>query len=51
MIWQEKGGLDMETRVQKRLQGILEKHKPPALPEGVEGKIREILEAAEGRDG
>jgi trimethylamine--corrinoid protein Co-methyltransferase len=50
VIWEQMGSKPTYQRVNERLQKILATHKPPELPEGVEQKIRAILEVAEQRE-
>lgn len=49
-IWAQKGSQTTGQRTYERLQHILATHQPPALPSGVEWKIKAILEAAELRE-
>jgi trimethylamine--corrinoid protein Co-methyltransferase len=48
-VWEKKGRKSFEERVNESLQKILASHQPPPLPEGVEQKIRVILDEAERR--
>jgi len=50
VIWEQMGSKPTYQRVNERLQKILATHNPPELPEGVEQKIRAILEVAEQRE-
>jgi trimethylamine--corrinoid protein Co-methyltransferase len=50
-IWERKGCLTMEERIHARLISLLNSHLPPALPEGAEARITEILAAGELRQG
>ena len=48
-LWEEGGQQTMNDRIQTRLLKILARHKPQPLPEGVQDRINDILEAAESR--
>jgi trimethylamine--corrinoid protein Co-methyltransferase len=48
-VWEKKGRKSFEERVNESLQKILASHQPPPLPDGVEQKIRVILDEAERR--
>jgi trimethylamine--corrinoid protein Co-methyltransferase len=48
-IWAENGSLSILDRINHRLQGILDNHRPSKLPEGVTAKIGAILNEAEAR--
>jgi trimethylamine--corrinoid protein Co-methyltransferase len=49
VVWEKKGGLSMEQRIQARLEKILRTHVPPPMAQGAEQAIQEILERAEER--
>jgi trimethylamine--corrinoid protein Co-methyltransferase len=49
VIWQGKGGITMEERLNTKLRKILETHQPAPLPEGAQEKIEAILQKAETR--
>lgn len=48
-IWEQKGQLNTEQRVQQRLAQILSSHQPPPLAPAVQERIQVILSAAEAR--
>lgn len=47
--WQAAGAPTMADRVKTRLQGILDTHEPPPLPEGAAEEIEAVLQAAKAR--
>lgn len=49
LIWQQKGELTLEQRVEQKLRKILAEHQPPALEAAVQQQIQQILAEAEQR--
>ena len=47
--WMANGRVTMLDQVRRRVRTILAEHEPPPLPEGAEGEIEAILEAARER--
>jgi trimethylamine--corrinoid protein Co-methyltransferase len=45
--WLDKGAKDLTTRAYEEAIHILETHKPDPLPDGVQEKLREIVDNAE----
>jgi trimethylamine:corrinoid methyltransferase-like protein len=48
-IWESKGKVSLEEKVQEKVRQILTSHQPGALPEGAGSKIAAILAEAEDR--
>jgi trimethylamine---corrinoid protein Co-methyltransferase len=49
-VWQAMGARTAEDRIQAKLDRILARHVPPALPKGAAEKIAAVLQAAEQRE-
>lgn len=46
-IWQGKGSLPLRERLRQRVLQILEQHRPPPLPEGVQANLDRIIRQAQ----
>jgi trimethylamine---corrinoid protein Co-methyltransferase len=49
-VWQATGARTAEDRIRAKLDRILARHVPPALPKGAAEKIAAVLQAAEQRE-